>query len=58
MLSERELEVLHLLASGGSNREIAEQRSIALATARKHASNILGKLGVNNRTEAVSRGRD
>lgn len=57
-LSERELEVLHLLASGASNREIAEALTIALPTARKHVSNILGKLGVNNRTQAVSRGRD
>jgi len=57
-LSERELEVLHLLASGASNQEIAEELSIALTTARKHVSNIIGKLGVNNRTQAVSRGRD
>jgi LuxR family maltose regulon positive regulatory protein len=57
-LSERELEVLHLLASGASNQEIAEELSIALSTARKHVSNIIGKLGVHNRTQAVSRGRD
>jgi LuxR family maltose regulon positive regulatory protein len=57
-LSERELEVLRLLASGDSNQEIADELSIALTTARKHVSNILGKLGVHNRTQAVSRGRD
>jgi LuxR family maltose regulon positive regulatory protein len=57
-LSERELEVLRLLASGASNQEIAEELSIALTTARKHVSNVIGKLGVNNRTQAVSRGRD
>jgi LuxR family maltose regulon positive regulatory protein len=57
-LSERELEVLHLLAIGATNQEIAEELSIALSTARKHVSNILGKLGVHNRTQAVSRGRD
>ncbi len=57
-LSERELEVLRLLATGASNQEIAGELSIALTTARKHVSNILGKLGVNNRTQAVSRGRD
>src|SRR6266508_6315455 len=57
-LSERELEVLRLLASGASNQEIAEELSIALTTARKHVSNIIGKLGVTNRTQAVSRGRD
>jgi LuxR family maltose regulon positive regulatory protein len=57
-LSERELEVLRLLATGASNQEIAEKLSIALTTARKHVSNLIGKLGVNNRTQAVSRGRD
>jgi LuxR family maltose regulon positive regulatory protein len=57
-LSERELEVLRLLASGASNQEIADELSIALSTARKHVSNIIGKLGVKNRTQAVSRGRD
>jgi LuxR family maltose regulon positive regulatory protein len=57
-LSPRELEVLRLLASGASNHEIAEELSIALTTARKHVSNIIGKLGVKNRTQAVSRGRD
>ena len=57
-LSQRELEVLHLLAGGASNQEIAEELSIALSTARKHVSNIIGKLGVHNRTQAVSRGRD
>lgn len=57
-LSERELEVLNLLAIGATNQEIAEQLSIALTTARKHVSNILSKLRVHNRTQAVSRGRD
>src|SRR6266508_1726576 len=57
-LSERELEVLRLLATGSSNEEIARELSIALTTARKHVSNIIRKLGVNNRTQAVSRGRD
>lgn len=57
-LSERELEVLHLLAVGATNQEIAGELSIALTTARKHVSNIIRKLGVHNRTQAVSRGRD
>ena len=57
-LSERELEVLHLLASGASNQEIAEALTIALTTAKKHVSNIIGKLGVSNRMQAVARGRD
>ena len=57
-LSERELEVLRLLVTGASNEEIAKVLSIALTTAKKHVSNIIRKLGVNNRTQAVSRGRD
>jgi LuxR family maltose regulon positive regulatory protein len=57
-LSERELEILRLLAGGASNQEIAKFLSIALTTAKKHVSNIIRKLGVKNRTQAVSRGRD
>jgi LuxR family transcriptional regulator, maltose regulon positive regulatory protein len=57
-LSERELEVLRLMASGASNQDIAKSLSIALTTAKKHVSKIIRKLGVNNRTQAVSRGRD
>jgi DNA-binding NarL/FixJ family response regulator len=57
-LSERELEVLRLVASGASNRDIAAELSIALTTAKKHVSNILHKLGAINRTEVVTRGRD
>ena len=57
-LSERELEVLRLLASGSSNQEVAKFLSITVTTAKKHVSNIIRKLGVNNRTQAVSRGRD
>lgn len=57
-LSERELEVLRLLATGASNQDIADKLSIALTTARKHVSNVSRKLGASNRTQAVSRGRD
>ena len=57
-LSQRYIEVLRLLASGATNQEIAKQLTIALTTARKHMSNIRGKLGVHNRTQAVSRERD
>lgn len=56
-LSERELEVLYLLADGFSNREIAEQLFISLSTVKGHTSNIYGKLSANNRTQAVARAR-
>jgi LuxR family maltose regulon positive regulatory protein len=49
--------VLRLLAEGASNQQIANQLVISLATARKHVSNILGKLGVANRTQAIARAR-
>jgi NarL family two-component system response regulator LiaR len=52
-LSERELEVLRLLAQGKSNREIAEKLIIAELTARTHVSNILGKLHLASRTQAA-----
>ena len=52
-LSERELEVLHLLAQGLSNREIAEKLIVSETTARTHVSNILGKLHLASRTQAA-----
>jgi LuxR family maltose regulon positive regulatory protein len=52
-LSERELEVLQLVSSGLSNREIAEKLVISIGTAKTHVHNICGKLGVRNRTEAA-----
>jgi LuxR family maltose regulon positive regulatory protein len=57
-LSSRELEVLRLMADGMTNQEIAAVLVIAVTTAKKHVSNIIGKLGVNNRTRAVSRARE
>jgi LuxR family maltose regulon positive regulatory protein len=57
-LSERELEVLRLVADGLSNREIAEELVIAVTTAKKHVSNIFGKLDVSSRTQAVARSRE
>ena len=57
-LSERELEVLRLIAAGLSNREIAGRLVISLSTVKGHTANIFGKLGVKNRTQAVARGRE
>jgi LuxR family maltose regulon positive regulatory protein len=54
-LSERELEVLQLVADGRSNREIAEQLFVTVGTVKKHLNNIYGKLGVARRTEAVAK---
>lgn len=53
MLTDREREVLSLLARGWSNQSIARELSIAEATVRSHVSRILDKLGVSNRVEAV-----
>jgi DNA-binding NarL/FixJ family response regulator len=53
-LSEREREVLVLLAQGHSNREIAEQLVLAEGTVKNHVSNILGKLQAENRTQAAA----
>jgi LuxR family transcriptional regulator, maltose regulon positive regulatory protein len=56
-LSERELEVLRLLAAGEQNQEIADQLYLALNTVKKHVTHILEKLGAANRTEAAARAR-
>lgn len=57
-LTTRELEVLKLLSDGSSNQEIADKLVISLATAKKHTSSILSKLGAANRTQAIVRARE
>lgn len=52
-LTERETEVLRLLAQGQSNRQISQTLSITEKTTKTHVSNILGKLGVRSRTQAT-----
>jgi NarL family two-component system response regulator LiaR len=52
-LTERELEVLRLVAKGQSNDEIARQLSISEATVRTHVSNVLAKLSLDSRTQAA-----
>jgi NarL family two-component system response regulator LiaR len=54
-LTEREMEVLHLLAHGRTNREIAEELVVGLETIKTHVGNILAKLHLAHRTQAVIR---
>jgi DNA-binding NarL/FixJ family response regulator len=56
-LTEREREILHLMASHQSNGEIAEQLHISLKTVRNHVSNIFSKLQVVDRTQAILRAK-
>ncbi|MFC7616492.1 response regulator [Actinokineospora soli] len=56
-LSERELEVLRLLADGRSNREIAGHLFLAEGTVKNHVTNVLAKLGARDRTQAALRAR-
>lgn len=53
-LTEREREVLALMVDGLNNQQIAERLVVSLSTAKSHVSNVLSKLGVSTRTEAVS----
>jgi DNA-binding NarL/FixJ family response regulator len=57
-LTEREREILALLARGASNREISETLYIAGGTVKNHLSNILSKLGVRDRTQAALKARE
>jgi len=58
LLSERELEVLRLMAAGLSNQQIADKLIISLSTAKNHVHNIIEKLNVQSRTQAVTQARD
>lgn len=57
-LSSREVEVLRLLASGASNRDIAERLTLAEGTVKNHVSNILSKMHAENRTQAANLARE
>lgn len=57
-LNAREIEILACIGRGMTNREIAETLYIAVSTVKWHTTNIYGKLGVQNRTQAVNRGRE
>jgi len=56
-LSEREIEVLGLIAAGCSNAEIAARLYITIGTVKTHINNIYGKLEVESRTQAVAKAR-
>lgn len=55
-LTEREIDVLKLIAAGNANKQIADELSIGEATVKKRISNILSKLGANDRSHAVTIG--
>ena len=57
-LSNRELDVLELLAAGHSNQEIADSLFVSLNTVKTHISNIYGKLNVKRRTQAIQKALD
>ena len=57
-LSARELQVLQLMATGATNKDIADQLFVAVSTVKKHVSNILVKLDTPNRVQAIARARE
>jgi LuxR family maltose regulon positive regulatory protein len=57
-LSEREIEVLRLMAEGYKYQEIAERLVVSINTVRHHTRNVYGKLDVNNRTQAIARAKE
>jgi LuxR family transcriptional regulator, maltose regulon positive regulatory protein len=58
VLSERELEVLQLIAAGKSNRRIASELFVSVGTVKTHLNNLYRKLDAHSRTEAVARARE
>ena len=56
-LTERELEVLRLVADGDSNQEIARKLVVSLATVKSHINHIFGKLGAESRVQVLARAR-
>jgi LuxR family maltose regulon positive regulatory protein len=57
-LSQREIEVLHLIAEGYKYKEIAERLVVSINTVRHHTRNVYGKLDANNRTQAIGRAKE
>ena len=57
-LSSREREVLRVVSTGASNKEIAQQLHLAEGTVKNHLTSILGKLGVRDRTQAALKARE
>ncbi len=57
-ISPRELAVLHEIAAGRSNKEIAEHLSVSPNTVKTHVSNLFGKLDASRRTEAINKARE
>jgi LuxR family maltose regulon positive regulatory protein len=58
MLTEREAEVLRLMADGCSNREIATALVLTVGTVKWYVSDIFSRLGVSSRTQAIARARE
>jgi LuxR family maltose regulon positive regulatory protein len=58
LLSERETEILHLIETGLSNRQIADRLVIALATTKTHIHNLCRKLNASTRTQALARAKE
>jgi DNA-binding CsgD family transcriptional regulator len=56
-LSKRELEILHLMAEGHSNEEIADNLCVSLSTVKTHNQNLFSKLNVKRRTQAVDKAK-